>query len=36
VGSKEVEIDEEPYVGVAYAWDDLEALRRRVGGDELS
>jgi GNAT superfamily N-acetyltransferase len=32
VGSKEVEIDEEPYVGVAYAWDDLEALSLRLCG----
>jgi GNAT superfamily N-acetyltransferase len=28
VGTREVTIDEEPYLGVAYAWDDLEALRR--------
>ena len=34
VGSKEVEIDEVPYVGIAYGWDDLTALRQGLGGDE--
>ena len=34
VGTKEIEIDEVPYVVVAYGWDDLGALRLRLGGDE--
>ena len=34
VGSKQVEIDEVPYVGIAYGWDDLEALRQRLGSDQ--
>ena len=33
VGTRDVEVDELPYLGVAYGWDDLEALRRRLGGD---
>lgn len=33
VGSREVKIDEVPYVGIAYGWDDLVALRPRLGVD---
>ena len=36
VGSREVKIDEVPYVGIAYGWDDLAALRQRLGGDGRS
>jgi GNAT superfamily N-acetyltransferase len=33
LGVKDVEIDEVSYVGVAYGWDDLAALRQRLGDD---
>ena len=36
VGSREVRIDDLPYAGVAYGWDDLAALRQRLGSDGRS
>jgi GNAT superfamily N-acetyltransferase len=34
VGAREVQIDEAPYASVAYAWDDLGALRQRLRDGE--
>ena len=34
LGTRDVQVDDAPYAGVAYGWDDLEALRQRLGDDQ--